>query len=242
MTLVTSAAGSGVYDMWRRSGFATLALSTCALLLASTASAAIVEDFDSPQGSDGHVLFRADPLYCLPILSSTGGNAGGNVHQNAFILQNFETLITNDQGGSGYFLYHQTVIDGTPSYAGEVWGTLADVPVVPGTNYVFSFFLTNRDDIAIAQIKPFINAQSVGSAVSALGYFADGNATHQWQQFSFAWNSGLATTADLSLVNLQTSGGGNDFAIDTISLTIVPSPSSLVLLGIGGGLISRRRR
>lgn len=230
----------------QRSGVPGLPLAACALLacvVAPTAPAAIVEDFDSPQGSDGHVLFRGDPLYTLPIGISTGGDANGNIHQNAFIFTNFQTLITHDQGGSGYFLYHETLGDGTPSYAGEVWGTLSPMPVTPGLDYIFSFYLTNRGPSAVAQIMPSINAQTVSAgAVSALGHFADGNPAHQWQQFSFTWNSGTATTADLSLFNLTGSGAGNDFAIDTITLTAVPGPSGLALLPVAGLLAMRRPR
>lgn len=230
-----------------RVGIAGMSLPVWTLLacvMAPAAQAAIIENFDSPQGADGHVLFRGDPLYTVAIGTSTGANVNGNAHENAFILSNFFTLITNDQSGSGHFLYHQTVSDGTPSYAGEVWGTLAAVPVTAGQNYAFSFYLTNRDTSAIAEIQPLINGSAVSTGgVSALGSFDDGIATHRWQKFSFVWNSGSATTADLSLVNLTTSGAGNDFALDTIELTEVPGPAAISLLTVAGLLgVGRNRR
>jgi hypothetical protein len=49
-----------------------------------------------------------------------------------------------------------------------------------------------------------------------------------WVRFYGSWNSGFATTADLSIVNLNTILGGNDFSLDDISFgTLSPIPLSV---------------
>jgi hypothetical protein len=105
-----------------------------------------------------------------------------------------------------------------------VWETFTPVAVLPNTQYLFSFYLTNANTTNVAQIQPFANGVALGSAVSAKGQFSDGIPGDQWQQFSFSWFSGGATTVDLSLKNLQGTSIGNDFGLDTIALDPVAVP------------------
>jgi hypothetical protein len=220
---------------------AALAGSVVSAALAPAARADFVENFD-PQGPDGYVLFTGDSNYITTVSNgSTGGNSIGNVYQNAYIDQSIFN-ITNDQSGPGYFLYDQTVSEGNETYNGMVWETINPTPVTPNTNYTYSFYLTNRDSLNPAAIEPYINGAAIGGPVSANGIFGDGGAGDQWQQFSFTWNSGANTTADLGLYNLTTYGDGNDFGIDTISLTTVPEPGTLGLASVGAFTLMRRRR
>ena len=214
--------------------------------------AGVVEDFNEAASSpNNEVDFNASNFYATGL----GGNATGNSHLDAFVIQNTATVpaldpyspsepITSDQSGSGYFLANYTLDFGNQSaYLGEVWGTTAPIPVTPGGNYSFRFFLTNALSFNVPLIQPMINGQSVGSPVSASGFFSDGNPADQWQQFSFNWNSGAATTADLSLWNQTGTANGNDFGIDTISLNAVPEPSGIALSALGFiGLIALARR
>ena len=130
-------------------------------------------------------------------------------------------LIDQDQGGGGYFLYEGTFTGKAPSFAKTFWDTAAPVPVSPHTDYSFSFYLANSNTIADheAIVQPSINEAPVGSPVVAKGYYTDGISGDGWQQFTVHWNSGSATTAALELSDLQPSGYGNDFGVDTITLT-----------------------
>ena len=45
-----------------------------------------------------------------------------------------------------------------------------------------------------------------------------------WIEVSYEWNSGDSDFAQISFTNLNTAGGGNDFAIDDISFCSVGPP------------------
>src|SRR5690606_1298627 len=45
------------------------------------------------------------------------------------------------------------------------------------------------------------------------------NVTCNWQQFIVVWNSGAATSAQISIINQNTLDAGNDFALDDISFS-----------------------
>jgi hypothetical protein len=104
-------------------------------------------------------------------------------------------------------------------------------------------------------IQAQINGSNVGGIVKA--------STGGWNLFSMQWNSGAATTAQITLKNeyqlsgyYQTGGShdwgyGNDFRVDSISLSgnapvanNVPEPASLALVGaaLAGLGLARRRR
>ena len=68
-----------------------------------------------------------------------------------------------------------------------------------------------------ARIQPFINNVSLGADVSATD---EGNTS--WTRFTYCWQSGSATSVDLSLRNLMDNQVGNDFALDEIKLEVVP--------------------
>jgi len=71
-----------------------------------------------------------------------------------------------------------------------------------------------------------------------------------WVPYSYSWNSGLSTTATITLTDLDNSGSFNDFVLDDLSFdgpspsTVTPEPSSMLLLGSGlvslAGLMRRK--
>ncbi|MBS1565078.1 MAG: hypothetical protein JST39_11855, partial [Bacteroidetes bacterium] len=128
--------------------------------------------------------------------------------------------LTQDATGrtGGRFLQNNTGNNGGCTYSGndEVWHGLNPVTVTPNTTYEYTFYLANRSNTNYARIMPAIN----GVALAPNPVQATGDGDRSWTKFSFTWNSGSATTADLSLLNTDTSTNGNDFAIDEISLAL----------------------
>lgn len=135
------------------------------------------------------------------------------------------------------------------------------IAVNQNADYTLTFFL--RDNYFQnsgmpwnVPVKAEINGTQVGGVVRAVN--------SGWNEIDLVWNSGSSLTATISLFNeyqLSTywlNGGnswgyGNDFALDTVSLSCsancgtapstVPEPSTALLLGLAlVGLSTARRR
>ena len=146
------------------------------------------------------------------------------------------TNVTTDPFGANTNVF---VADG-PDHAPAPVAWSETVAVMPGTSYTFSFYGAEISNACCsnASLLPAIN----GTALAPL------NLNGSWQQASFVWNSGAATSAVLSITDTNTSGGFNDFVMTDIALTsataAVPEPQTLGLMlaglvAIGG--INRRR-
>jgi gliding motility-associated-like protein len=93
-----------------------------------------------------------------------------------------------------------------------VWSNQSPVAVLPDTNYTFSYYVASVSPENPAQLEVMINGVSQGPAVTAPG------ATCLWTQVSYDWNSGSNTTVNFAIYDRNIASGGNDFALDDISL------------------------
>jgi multisubunit Na+/H+ antiporter MnhC subunit len=213
---------------------------TAVVLSAVTAARGdLIESFTP---TSGYVLYKGSPDYISTNVDGSGGTGAlansPNASQNAWLVQSSPNgaggIAEAQDGPGGWYLYSQTGNPGS-GFTGTVWESNNPVSVLANTTYEFSFYLTNENNIINAIITPEINGVAVGTAVTAKGYYGDGIAGDQWQQFTFTWNSGANTTADLSLVNAQDTGLGNDFGIDTIRFdaAATPEPSAFLTAIVG---------
>ena len=164
-------------------------------------------------------LFRASPYF--KDMTECNGWVTTGLGSIPCHTTNFDNLVTADatQTSGRYFLFHGTYYASAGvSIPGEAWGTLKPISVSPKTYYTFSFYLANFFSLNPAQIQPQINGVNLGNPASAAG---TGNGS--WTKFSFCWYSNTDTFADLSLMDLLDTADGNDFGIDEIRLTKVPT-------------------
>jgi len=157
--------------------------------------------------------------------------------------------IVSGAGGSGNFLF-----DGTDYYNGpgdpnipagqNEFFISPTFSVDPNTNYTVSFFLTNANTIgecgtclAVASVQPEIDGALLGSPVSAVGDWS----SNGWQQFTYSWNSGSNTSAQLILHDYTSTPFGNDFGVADITVAS-PEPAGAAFCGLGLAIVVLSRR
>jgi hypothetical protein len=99
----------------------------------------------------------------------------------------------------------------TPGSEPTVWEQTG-IPVVPGIDYVFTYYLRTCYPASPATLKCTINDVQFGTAT------APDEPSDGWLEVSYPWNSGSATIVDIRLIDLNYEHTGNDFTIDDISL------------------------
>ena len=111
--------------------------------------------------------------------------------------------------------------DGGNSATTPVWEEV--VSVTPNTTYTFSYWGAglNHDSNSLPRLQLKINGKPMGSN-DFPGYSPDNGGS--WKNFTFTWNSGSSSRADLALFDLNTDTPWNDFALDDISFGAHPAP------------------
>ncbi len=158
-------------------------------------------DFES-----GNRDFITDYVYVI---------GGGEVQKGFGIVKSpkdrFQYFVdSNDHTtGTGYMY----VADGSTFNSGndKVWQQT--IGVVPNQDYTFSYWVQTVALANLADMDVTINGTSVGRdfAPSTLG---------KWEQRKYIWNSGVNTTAIITIYDKITISYGNDFALDDIAFRI----------------------
>lgn len=138
------------------------------------------------------------------LLSNPGTYAINTSPSNAH--NNFSFCSDHTTTGTGNMM----IVNGASNPGISVW--CQTVNVAPNTNYQFSAWVTNAlNDFNVAQLQFTINGVNLGNS------FSTSTNACSWSQFFEVWNSGTNTSIDICITNLNSTGGGNDFAIDDIS-------------------------
>ncbi len=103
------------------------------------------------------------------------------------------------------------------------------IAVQPNTTYYFSAWAMSLNDAApFAQLQFDINGSGIGTTAVLPAGPNSTSAPYAWVQFYGSWTSGAGvTSAVVSIKDLQTALGGNDFGLDDISFGTLTSFVSL---------------
>jgi len=107
------------------------------------------------------------------------------------------------------------------------------VPVSPATSYIFTVW-TAELELPQPTIQLAINGVVTGT-------FTPTTTLGQWVKYEVTWNSGTATSAVITLTDLNLVWSGNDFALDDISfqqICVAEDSVYINLQALGAGTIS----
>ena len=162
---------------------------------------------------------NADHLYFANMSDHTGAGSRGFM------------MVVNGSGTPDAIIWSEGDIGGGQALIGAA-----------NTDYTFSVWLANVYPDSPASLQLWINGAQVEGAA-----FQSAQGLNGWSQFRYSGVTGANGLQSISLSNKNLAAGGNDFALDDMSLqgTAVPEPMSwaLMLVGFGGlGAMLRSNR
>ncbi len=201
-------------------------------LFSTNAIAGLIVNSDFEAGNTG---FFSDYTYTPS--ASVGGVSLSNLQYKLTTnpsSSHFDATSFGDHTSGGGLMM---MVNGSGIESGTVWGQT--VNVTPNTFYDFSAFAASwsgppqTPQYLLAELGFRINGQTIGNLTAP-------NAV--WTEFRARWNSGASNIATIQIVESgQPLAGGHDFALDDITFTAVPEPSSFVIVGMIGSLVAFRR-
>lgn len=135
--------------------------------------------------------------------------------------------IAGNPGGSGG---NMLILNGDLTSQG-FW--IQDVNVGKDVEYTFSGWASSVTLAPTPTIQLNVNGVQKG-------LFSVPNVDDTWQFFSFTWTASATESVTLSLHDITTESGADDFVVD--DLVMVPEPASAALLGLAAVLLRALRR
>ena len=133
------------------------------------------------------------------------------------IVPNANTVHPHFNGKDRFFgTGNMMVLNGSPALGATVWSQ-NNISVLPNTTYYFSAWAMSVVNGNNATLQFSINGGQIGTIAFLPNGYTNNSGPYTWVRFYGQWNSGPSTSANLSIVNLNTVLGGNDFAMDDIS-------------------------
>lgn len=192
---------------------ATPAQTTTYIVTAKVASGNLIANGDF---SNGNIGFSSAYTYTTNLYPEGTYYVGSN--PNTY-HSGFSTC-TDHTTGTGNMM----IVNGSGTANTSIW--CQTINVVPNTDYAFICWGESVASGSPAQLQFSIDGGLIGPV------FTVSNTPCVWQQFYAVWNSGSNTTANICIVNQNTSTGGNDFAIDDISFVGLCTASDTVVVTV----------
>lgn len=153
--------------------------------------------------------------------SSFGSSYGyAGTASDALQPEGLYTVVSSPQSVHSNFTTHgdhtsgtglQMVLNGSPTAGVVIWNQ--SVPVVPGANYQFTYWVQTVNittPINPSRLQLYVNGVAAGPIYTASSTYG------QWTQFLYNASAGSSTVLNLELINQNTVANGNDFALDDI--------------------------
>ena len=222
-----------------------LAVAAAALVAMPAAAANLVTNGNFEAGNTGFTSAYAYSPASNTIEGQYTVRSNPNPWNPAFVSRGDHTT------GSG-LMY---VGNGAPTLGDVVWQS-STIAINANTTYFFEAFAMN---VCCSPALPgnsdpnftFRISLDGGAATDLATLTIPANQAGTWFGLTTNFNSGAATSVQLSLINANDVRQGNDFAVDDISLSTrsvvggVPEPTSWAMLTLGfgavGGMVRRRR-
>ena len=218
--------GNTLSDSTKSNPIATPATTTTYTVTGYVSTGNLVVNGDFQQGNVG---FSSSYTYISPAANfATSGHNQGLVPEGDYAVDSnannyHPSFFGHDHNNPphGKFM----IVNGAPNANVVVWSET--VSVIPNTTYFFSTWVSALNlSLNLADLKFSINNSQIGPIITSP------HDTTSWIQFYTSWNSGVSTTAVISIVNQDTIRQGNDFGLDDISFTTVCSESKQVTVTI----------
>ncbi|MBI5708498.1 MAG: PEP-CTERM sorting domain-containing protein [Armatimonadetes bacterium] len=186
-------------------------------------------DFESNSAS-GDMYNLSNGGFTSTMSNTTGYGSGGEL----------DIMTTSTYGfapQSGSWKVGMATGIGTDAFSFDLSGSILN-----GTSYTLSFYAA-----ATTAIRPGTGPVDIGISTSATSFGTQvyttgtGISGSGWQYFTTTFTAGI----NASYLTVQCAPTGGDISwihVDNFSLTAVPEPGSLAVLGLGAFLLARRRR
>ncbi len=221
--------------------------------LAGAASADVYNDNSGNHlsGGDLHDFFQSQGFDHLDIVSANITNDATNLY--------VDLTLAADLDATNWGKYALAINNGTsPSDAGNGWGRNIDWNGQSITHWVATWADDNGSGIG-GQVWDYNGGWNLSGGLSGVD---DSQHASGHQIFSIALADLGLSVGDTFTFDIVSTGGGNDPGVDHLSnadfatddwgntslagsflsYTVVPTPSSLALIGLGGIVAGRRRR
>ena len=200
-------------------------LSTLGLMVATADAAVLNGGFESPAhtNNDG-----TDPDNWTVIESGVGGNTDRQVRTRDNAVRTGQMALQLGAGNS--------------NHDGQLWQA---VSTSASQQYTFGVWARafNTTNPGLQDFTAYLRDGS-GTGGSILATISSsGGLTTTWQEYTVDFTA-LSGTTTIHIIDAASAGAvdSNDTVLDDVSLTAVPEPSSLALLGLSGLMLVRRRR
>ncbi len=152
--------------------------------------------------SSGNTGFKSDYYY-----SSNNTEEGEYfISSNPLLWNPGAATCTDHTSGKGNMM----LVNGDGKKGKIIWKQTVNVKI--NTDYDFSYWVQSIYFASPAKLQLSINGITTGEI------FSPGSITCKWKEFNAKWSSVNTTKAIISIIDLNTQLGGNDFALDDISL------------------------